>query len=186
MRQFHISNLFVRNAERTVHLSSAHNNRAENGLFWWHRKRRYMYTCILKLHKARYTVLWLIQLEIIIAPPVNQFYLSSSSASHSIFFTVHEITFCCNWLQNSSFSIFLIFFFFSCFIIEHPLFDFLLSNYSRYLKNTHAKILQLGFSQWALIKPIRFFKVVFIHYISGFYICINLSFWLDFATLSRI
>ena len=55
---------FVRDAERNVHLSSAHNNRAENGLFWWHRKRRYMYICILKFHKARYTVLWLIQLEI--------------------------------------------------------------------------------------------------------------------------
>lgn len=36
----------------------------EHDLFWWQGKRRYMYTCILKLQKARYTVLWLIQLEI--------------------------------------------------------------------------------------------------------------------------
>lgn len=65
---------FVRDAERNVHLSSAHNNRSENGLFWWHRIRRYMYTCTLKLNKARYTVIWPIQLEITssIAPPVNQ------------------------------------------------------------------------------------------------------------------
>ena len=55
---------FVRDAERNVHLSSAHKNRAKNGLFWWHRKRRYMYICTLKLHKARYTVIWPIQLEI--------------------------------------------------------------------------------------------------------------------------